>query len=153
MKKNYTLYQPGSLPVLPLYNSSVKAGFPSPADDFIDKRLDLNDYLIKHPSATFFFTVGGNAMKNAGIYAGDTLIVDRSLDPYQNCIIVAVIEGNFLVRRYTRSTTGVILFPENDHEQPISITSDIDFTVWGVVTTVIHKVVHSVTYKSSTRQE
>lgn len=125
---------------LPIFLESVKAGFPSPADDFIDKHLDLNDYLIKHPVATFFVRVTGDSMINAGIYSGDILIVDRSLEANNGSIVVAVINGDLTVKRLKKESNRVTLLPENAEYKPIQIMPEDEFSVWGVVTSVIHKV-------------
>jgi len=125
---------------LPLYLSKVRAGFPSPADDYLDKKLDLNDHLIKNPAATFFVKVAGNSMINAGIKTGDLLIVDRSLEPKDKKIVVAIIEGEFTVKRILKKGDKLYLAPENDTFAPIEITEEMDFQVWGVITSVIHAV-------------
>jgi len=98
---------------LPLFLSSVKAGFPSPADDFVETRLDLNEYLIDHPEATFFVRVSGDSMIRAGIHTGDILIVDRSLEPKNNDIVIAIIDGEFTVKRLKKYGDRVFLVPEN----------------------------------------
>ena len=123
---------------LPLYLSKIYAGFPSPADDYLDRRLDLNEFLIKHPAATFFVRVDGDSMMHAGIYSGDILIVDRSLEPKNNKIIVAVVNGDFTVKRFRRTKGRIYLFSENPDFPPIEVTEDIDFEIWGVVIHVIH---------------
>lgn len=125
---------------LPLYLESIKAGFPSPADDFIDKKLDLNDYLVKHPVATFFVRVSGDSMLGAGIHSGDILVVDRALDAFNNNIVVAVVNGELTVKRLKTGKGRVILMPENSNYKPINISEDDAFSIWGVVTSVIHKV-------------
>jgi DNA polymerase V len=124
---------------LPLYVQGVSAGFPSPAEDYIEKSLDLNEYLIKHASATFFVRVKGESMVNAGIEDGDLLIVDRSLDPVHNNIVVAVIESEFLLKRYLRKKDKIILMPENPKFLPIEITNSDEANIWGVVSYVIKK--------------
>lgn len=126
---------------LPLFLESVSAGFPSPADDYLESRLDLNDYLIRNPSATFFVRVSGDSMTDAGIYSGDILIVDRSLNPKEGNIIIAVIDGELLVKRLHYSKSKIYLLPENRKYKPIEITKEMGFEVWGVVTTVIHSVI------------
>lgn len=123
---------------LPLYLSEVKAGFPSPADDYIDKKLDLNEFLVKHPSSTFFVKVKGESMVNAGIFSGDILIVDRSLEPRNNKIVVCILDGEFTVKRIRKTKGKFYLLPENPNYQPIEITGDIDFEIWGTVVHVIH---------------
>ena len=125
---------------LPLFLASISAGFPSPADDYIEKNLDLNEYLIKHPSATFFVRVEGNSMVNAGIHNGDILIVDRSLEPVDKRIIVAVIDGELTVKRIQLRGGKLFLVPENEGFEPIEVTEGTDFQVWGVVTLAIHSV-------------
>lgn len=118
----------------------VAAGFPSPADDFLEDKLDLNEKLIKHPAATFFVRVAGNSMIKAGIHSGDLLIVDRSLEPRSGSIVVAVLNGDFTVKRISKKGDKLFLMPENPRYQPIEITDDSNFQVWGVVTNVIRNV-------------
>ncbi|HOK39953.1 MAG TPA: translesion error-prone DNA polymerase V autoproteolytic subunit [bacterium] len=118
----------------------ISAGFPSPADDYSEKKLDLNEYLIKHPEATFFIRVKGNSMVNAGIHSADILIVDRALTPQNNNIIIAILDGEFLVKRIKIIDDEIYLMPENDDYEPIKINKNMDFEIWGVVTYVIHKV-------------
>ena len=125
---------------LPLYVSTIKAGFPSPADDYLDKKLDLNEHLVKHPAATFFVKVAGDSMINAGIFPDDILIVDRSLEARNNRIIVAILDGEFTVKRLKKYRGKISLVSENPDYEPIEVTEDRDFDVWGVVTNVIHSV-------------
>ncbi len=122
----------------PLFLAKISAGFPSPAEDYIDKNLDLNEYLIKHPSATFFLRVAGNSMINAGIHNGDILVVDRALEPADNKIIIAVINGELTVKRVRKARDRLYLMPENDDFKTIEVTEEMDFQIWGVVTHVIH---------------
>jgi len=126
---------------LPLFLESVSAGFPSPADDYLESRLDLNDYLIRNPAATFFVRVSGDSMIEAGIYSGDILIVDRSLQPKEGSVIIAVIDGELLVKRLHFSKNKIYLLPENRNYKPIEITKEMGFEVWGVVTNVIHSLI------------
>jgi len=123
-----------------LYSSKVSAGFPSPAEDYIDKKLDLNEHLIKHPAATFFVKVEGNSMINAGIHNGDTLIVDRAIEPVDKKIVVAVINGELTMKRIKKINDKLYLMPENDEFKPLEVTEGSEFQVWGVVTSVIHPV-------------
>ena len=123
---------------LPMFLESVSAGFPSPADDYMEDRLDLNDYLVRNPSATFFVRVTGDSMIDAGIHSGDILVVDRSLPPRDGNIVIAVIDSELTVKRLQRKKTKVYLLPENQNYKPIEITSEMNFEVWGVVTNVIH---------------
>lgn len=124
----------------PLFSCSVSAGFPSPADDHMDCKLDLNEHLIKHPSATFFVKASGDSMVGAGIYDGDLLIVDRSLDAANGKIVIAVFNSELTVKRYVVKDSQAFLWPENSKYKPIIITPDSEVYIWGVVTSVIHKV-------------
>lgn len=124
---------------LPLFLSPVQAGFPSPAEDYIERRLDLNDLVVQHPTATFFVKVEGESMEEANIFTGDILVVDRSLEPAHNKIVVAVVNGEFTVKRLSIESQGVFLLPENPKYRAIKITSAMDFQIWGTVTYVIHK--------------
>jgi len=124
----------------PICMSSVEAGFPSPAEDYIEGSLDLNRYLIKHPAATFFIQANGDSMINAGIHPGDILIVDRSLEAIDKKIVIAVIDGVFTVKRLRYRDSLILLEPENENYHPIIITEEKSFAIWGVVTNVIHKV-------------
>lgn len=123
---------------LPLFLSSMKAGFPSPADDYIESKLDFNEYLVKHPAATFCVRVVGDSMINAGINSGDMLVVDRAITPSNNKIVVAILNGEFTVKRIRKTKNRISLMPENPIYKPIEITEETDFQVWGVVTHVIH---------------
>ncbi len=123
---------------LPLYLNPVSAGFPSAADDYLDYHLDLNEYLIQHPASTFFVKVKGDSMINAGIHSGDMLIVDRSLEAKHKSIVVAIINGEFTVKRLFKSNGVCKLIPENPNYPAITITDDMDFEIWGVVLHVIH---------------
>ena len=120
------------------YSCAVTAGFPSPADDYLESKLDLNDYLIKHPSATFFVRVAGDSMVNAGIHNNDIIIVDRSIKPKHGKIIVAALDGQMTVKRLYRRDKKVILLPENKLFKPIEISDSMEIVIWGVATNVIH---------------
>ncbi len=120
-----------------LYAARVHAGFPSPADDFIDKALDLNEHLIAHPAATFFVKVQGDSMIDAGIHPGALLVVDRSLQPRSGSIILAILDGEFTVKRLKKDKGQVILCPENPRYAPVTVMPGQDFEVWGVVRHVI----------------
>lgn len=125
---------------LPIVESGISAGFPSPADDFIDVSIDLNKELIKHPNSTFYGRVRGDSMIGAGLSDGDLLIIDKSLEPKDNKIAVCFIDGEFTVKRIKIVKGGVNLVAENDAYAPIRVTEDNDFIVWGIVTTVIKSV-------------
>lgn len=124
---------------LPLMGSAVSAGFPSPADDYMEARLDLNEHLIKHVAATFFVRVTGDSMLGAGIHDGDLLIVDRSLEAHNKSVVVAVVNGQFTVKRIKKEHGRVWLMPENKNYQPLEMQEGSELEVWGVVTNVIHK--------------
>jgi DNA polymerase V len=126
---------------LPLFLESVSAGFPSPADDYIEGKLDLNDYLVRNKLSTFFVRVTGDSMKDVGIYSGDLLIVDRSLTPKEASIVIAIINGELLVKRMHHENNKLYLLPENKNYQALEVTQEMNFDVWGVVTNVIHSVV------------
>ncbi|HOP50396.1 MAG TPA: translesion error-prone DNA polymerase V autoproteolytic subunit [Ignavibacteriales bacterium] len=124
---------------LPLFISNVPAGFPSPADDYLDKSLDLNKFLINNPAATFYVKVQGDSMINAGIISGDILIVDRSIvNPYGK-IVVALLNNEFTVKRLIKKKSKVYLIPENPKYPNIELSDQVDFQVWGVVTGLVRK--------------
>ena len=125
---------------LPLYSSKVQAGFPSPGDDYIERHLDLNQHLIKHPAATFIVTATGDSMTDAGIHSGDLLIVDKSLEAQHGKIVIAALNGELTVKRLSKMRGRVQLLPENPKYKAIDITGDQDLVIWGVVTHVIHGV-------------
>jgi len=122
----------------PLFLASVSAGFPSPAEDYIEGRLDLNRHLIKHPAATFFVRVAGDSMIDAGIHPGDILVVDRALEPQDSNVVIAVIDGELTVKRISQRHGKLFLMPDNEAYQPLEILAEMEFEVWGVVTSVIH---------------
>lgn len=124
----------------PLMGPKVPAGFPSPATDYIEGSLDLNEYLVAHPASTFFVRVDGYSMIKAGIFPDDLLVVDRSLEPISGKIVVAVYDGELTVKRLKIKHERYWLIPESDDYAPICIREDADFQVWGVVSWVIHKV-------------
>lgn len=125
---------------IPLMGQGVSAGFPSPADDFLDLSIDLNKVLIKNPDATFYVRVDGHSMKDAGIDHGDLLVVDKSLSPQNGKIAVCYIDGEFTVKRLKVEKNCVYLVPENKNYSPIKVTEDNNLIIWGIVTTVIKSV-------------
>ena len=125
---------------IPFYQSNVPAGFPSPAEDFMDLDLNLQEYLVQNPSATFCVRVTGDSMQNAGIYSGDVMVVDRALEPQNNTIVLAILDGEFTVKRIQKKGQELYLKPENSKFKPIQITEEMNFQVWGVVTHIIHKI-------------
>ena len=124
---------------LPYYDTRVQAGFPSPAEDHLEERLDLNTLVIENPSATFFVRVAGESMKDIGITDGDILVVDRSIEYWENRIVVAVIDSEFTIKRFTSQNKTVILEVENSDYPAIEITPEMDFSVWGVVCWTLKK--------------
>ena len=122
---------------LPFFDVGISAGFHSPADDFIELSIDLNKALIKNKDTTFFAKVKGHSMKNAGINDGDLLVIDRSLEPQDNKIAVCQIDGEFTVKRIKIEKEVVWLIAENENYQPIKVTSENDFIIWGIVINAI----------------
>ncbi|UZR95202.1 LexA family protein [Chondrinema litorale] len=123
--------------VVPLYGCYVQAGFPSPADDFLEKKIDLNEFLIQNKSSTFLVRVSGESMSGVGIYEGNILIVDRSVTPKHNQIVVGSLNGEFTVKRLIKEGKRIILQPENPDYKPIEITKESNLKIWGVVTFAI----------------
>lgn len=123
---------------LPVFTARISAGFPSPAADYEEGKLDLNKHLIKNPPATFFVKVTGDSMEGAGIHDGDLLIVDRSIEPKSGKVVIAVLDGQLTVKRLRIYRGKYSLEPENTKYPVQKITKDMEFEVWGVVTNVIH---------------
>jgi DNA polymerase V len=123
---------------LPLFTCPVSAGFPSPAEDYIEGKLDLNRHLIKNPVATFFVRVVGDSMIGAGIHSGDLLIVDRSVEASDGRVVIAVVDGELLVKRLRVRKGKISLIAENPAYPAIVIDESTSFEIWGVVTNVIH---------------
>lgn len=122
-----------------LASSAVNAGFPSPAADYMEGELDLNQFLIQNPDATFFIRVNGDSMIDAGILDEDILVIDRSVQAKHNSIILAVVDGEFTVKRFSTRGGRTMLYPENHNYAPIEVTENETFQIWGVVTSCIHK--------------
>ena len=123
-----------------LYLNSICAGFPSPASDYLEGEIDLNRYLIKNPLATFIVKSQGNCMLQAGIHSGDLLIVDRSIKPKNNSIIIASIDGDLAVKRIKISGKKFLLSSDNKDYGNVKINNESDIFIWGIVTKVIHNV-------------
>lgn len=130
-------YKEGSS--IPFFEARLPAGFPSPADDYLEKQLDLHALLVEHPAATFFIKIEGDSMINAGMRSGDILVVDRALAPQSGKIVVALIDGEFMVKRLKIEGKKIYLLPENPLYKPLEVLEGTDFQVWGVVTYVIHR--------------
>ena len=121
------------------FQDSVSAGFPSPATDYMENKLDLNEYLIKHPAATFIVKASGSSMSGAGILSGDLLIVDRSVSPRNNNIVIASIFGDLTVKKILKKNKSFFLVSANDEYPAIEVKEEMECFIWGVVTYVIHK--------------
>lgn len=125
---------------LPFLESMIPAGFPSPADDYMEMSLDLNEKLIRNPSSTFFAQITGSSMINAGICDGDIVIIDKSLQPKNDSILVCIIDGEFTLKRFNKiDEETAYLMPDNPEYDPIKINKHNTFMIWGVVTYTIHK--------------
>jgi DNA polymerase V len=125
---------------IPLYLSRVPAGFPSPAEDYVDKKLSLDEHLIQHPAATFLLRVDGDSMIEAGIHSGDLLIVDRKLEPGDQSVVVASLRGELTVKRLVKKNGKLFLASENPKFKPIEVNPEDEVEVWGVVVHSIHSV-------------
>ena len=123
---------------LPLAGERVAAGFPSPADDYVEVGIDLNDQLIRHPTSTFFLRVSGESMLGAGIHDGDLLVVDRSLDPRPGRVVVAVLDGEFTLKRLVQHQGRLRLEAANPAYPPLELHRCGDVQIWGVAIHVIH---------------
>jgi len=124
---------------LPLVSANVEAGFPSPADDHLERAIDLNEELVRNPAATFYVRVKGESMRDAGIHPGDLLMIDRSVTPVDRQIVVAMIDGEFTVKRFRKRNGKITLEAENPAFQPIEVGEDQELTIWGAVTYIIHQ--------------
>ena len=124
----------------PIFSDSISAGFPSPATDYMENKLDLNEYLIKHPAATFIVKASGSSMVNANIYSGDLLIVDKSLTPKNNDIVIASIFGDLTVKKIKKKGKSLFLIPANNDYPSIEVKEEMECFIWGVVTYIIHEI-------------
>ena len=131
-------YHATQLIELPLFLEHVPCGFPSPAQDYIDLKIDLNKELIANPSTTFYGRVRGVSMLDAGISNGDILIIDKSIEPKDGDTVVCFIDGEFTLKYIKTDGETVFLVPANEKFKPIQITEDNNFCIWGVVTYSIH---------------
>ena len=125
--------------MIPIFTSRVQAGFPSPADDHLEDALDLNTHLIQHKDATFFVKAQGDSMLGAGIHQGDILIVDKSLNPKNGKIVIAIVDGEFTVKRLHKYKGNITLKAENPDFEDIKVRGSDELIIWGVVTSVIHQ--------------
>ena len=125
---------------LPLSGERVAAGFPSPAEDYATLSLDLNKELIKNPASTFYARVSGLSMIDEGINDGDLLVIDKSIEPFDGCLAVCYIDGEFTLKRFEKHKDHGLLVPANKEFKPIKVTADNSFCIWGIVTYIIKKV-------------
>ena len=124
---------------LPFMESKIAAGFPSPAADYLEQKLDLNEYLIKHPASTFVIRVTGSSMIDEGIFDGDLLIVDKSIEPQMGQVVIAELNGGFTVKKIEKINDKLFLVAGNKNYEPIPVNEETEFLIWGVVTYSIHK--------------
>ncbi|MCX4030344.1 translesion error-prone DNA polymerase V autoproteolytic subunit [Endozoicomonas sp. SM1973] len=136
--QRYTAKQHSSQVAVPLLSSHVAAGFPSPADDYVEADLNLHDFAVKHPAATFFVRATGESMVEVGIQSGDILVVDRALTPQNGDIVIAALEGELTVKQLRLSKNKAWLIPRNPQFKPIEITEHFDCVIWGVVAHSLH---------------
>ncbi len=125
--------------LIPLVTETISAGFPSPAEDYIEIGIDLNKYLIKNPISTFFLRVNGSSMNNAGIYNNDLLIIDRSINPKPGHIVVALLDGEFTLKRLIKKQDNYYLRADKENYPAINLYEYIDIQIWGVATYSIHE--------------
>lgn len=139
LKNNLTFFIPDfeNLNELPFISSGIKAGFPSPAADFDETKISLDNVLVKNREATFYAKASGTSMIGAGIDDGDILVIDRSIEPQNNKIAVCFIDGEFTIKRIQIEKDCVFLMPENKNFQPIKVTDENELIIWGIVTYVI----------------
>ena len=141
-KQTISIFKPApDVPPLkiPFIDDGIKAGFPSPAADYVEGSIDLNKALIKHPASTFFARVNGDSMEQSLILDGDMVIIDKSLEVREGCKVVAFVDGEFVMKTIRLGKNEIYLIPENPDYPTITVTPDNQFTIWGVVTYVVHK--------------
>lgn len=137
--KEISLYEKGTAKnLIPLFTDTIHAGFESPAADYEETRIDLNEYVSKYPEATFFAKVEGECMTGSGIFPGDLLVVDRSLNPQQGDVVVGVFNGEFILRAYFKKKGKIYLMPDNKLYNPIELNDATLFKIWGVVPHTIY---------------
>ena len=122
-----------------LLRNAVPAGFPSPADDYVERRLSLDEHLIQHKESTFFMRVAGDSMRGLGIFDGDLLVVDKALPATHGCVVIAVVDGEFTVKQLLCTPQGQVLRAAHPDYPDMCIQPEQDFTIWGVVSWNVHK--------------
>jgi DNA polymerase V len=142
MNTTLTLFTPDTenQTELPLSDAKVSAGFPSPAENHFTFKLDVNKLLIKNPAATFYARVSGVSMVDEGIDDDDLLVIDKSIEPFDNCLAVCYIDGEFTLKRFKKQKDHALLMPANKNYKPIKITEENHFIIWGIVSYIIKKV-------------
>ena len=140
--KSIEILKPDSVESLNIKLSDipVNAGFPSPAENHMENTMDLNRALVKNPSSTFYARVKGESMINDGVDDGDLLVIDRSVEPYENCLAVCFLDGEFTLKKVRLDGDDLLLVPANEKFKPIRVKKDNDFYVWGVVRYLIKRV-------------
>ena len=128
-----------STQLIPLTTGTVSAGFPSPAEDYTELGIDINKYLIKNPISTFFLRVSGNSMNNAGIYNNDLLIIDRSINPMPGHVVVALLDGEFTLKRLIKKQDNYYLRADKENYPAINLYEYMDIHIWGVAIYSIHE--------------
>jgi len=123
-----------------LLRSAVPAGFPSPADDYVEQRLSLDEHLIQHRESTFFMRVSGDSMRGLGIFDGDLLVVDRALPVTHGCVVIAVLDGEFTVKQLLHTPDGQVLRAAHPDYPDLRVKPEQDFSIWGVVRWNVHKI-------------
>lgn len=131
-------FNPVTEQLVPLFTSPVQAGFPSPADDYSEQSLDFNEFLVANPAATFVVRAKGDSMVDAGIESGDHLVVDKSVEAEDGDIVIAEVDGQFMVKRYRNQNGRLRLVTENPQHRPVELREGNEVTIWGVVKHVIH---------------
>lgn len=129
----------GSSVLLPFADEGIRAGFPTPAQDYLDVAIDLNHELIAHPQSTFYGRVRGNSMEDAHVFDGDLLVIDKSLNPRDGDMAVCFLDGEFTLKTIRITAEEILLVPANPDYLTIHVTESDDFTIWGIVTYCIHK--------------
>lgn len=140
--KSLEIFRPdeGTPLYLTITDSPVYAGFPSPADDHLENKLDLNKALVRNPSSTFFARVKGESMIEDGVEEGDLLVIDKSAEPHENCLAVCFLDGEFTLKRVKLDGDDLLLMPANSKFKPIRVKRENDFYIWGIVKYIIKKV-------------
>ncbi|MCB9811914.1 translesion error-prone DNA polymerase V autoproteolytic subunit [Candidatus Nomurabacteria bacterium] len=131
--KVYQFNETGAIVTSPLFASRPAAGFPAPADDLVERVLDINDLIVKNPASTFFVRVEGDSMEGAGIFSGDVLAVDRAVTPKDGSIVLAAVYGELVVKRLKQKGETHVLMSENEAYEPIVVSENDDCYIWGVV--------------------